>query len=46
MPFLLSAPKSPASIAVGQLAVRLEQGVSQSVQAGGFFNRMSKWFRK
>ncbi len=45
-PFLLASPKAPASIAVGQLAVRLEQGVSQAAQPGGFFNRMSRWFKK
>jgi flagellar biosynthesis protein FlhG len=45
-PFLLASPKAPASIAVGQLAVRLEQGVSQAIQPGGFFNRMSRWFKK
>ena len=48
-PFLLAAPKCGASLAVSQLAMRLEQGVagaSSSAQNGGFFNRMSRWFRK
>ena len=50
LPFVLSAPRSPASLAVAQLAMRLEQGVASasasSGQNGGFFNRMSRWFRR
>src|SRR5206468_444937 len=46
-PFLLSAPKCAASHAVSQLAIRLEQGVaSASGEEGGFFDRMSRWFRR
>lgn len=45
-PFVLGAPKSPASICIAQLAMRLEQGVAQSQHNSGFFNRMSRWFRK
>jgi hypothetical protein len=26
--------------------MRLEQGIVQYADNGGFFNRMSKWFRK
>ena len=49
MPFMLSAPRCAASLAISQLAMRLEQGVaaaSTSAQNGGFFNRMSRWFRR
>ena len=48
-PFVLANPKSPASHCIAQLAMRLEQGVvSASGGAGGegFFNRMSRWFRR
>jgi flagellar biosynthesis protein FlhG len=44
-PFVLSAPKSPAAYAVSQLAIRLQQGVV-AANDGGFFNRMSRWFRR
>jgi flagellar biosynthesis protein FlhG len=44
-PFVISAPKSPASHAVNQLAIRLQQGVV-ATNDGGFFNRMSRWFRR
>lgn len=47
IPFVLGAPKSAASLCVTQLAMRLERGVITShTSNGGFFNRMSKWFRK
>jgi len=45
VPFLLSAPKSAASFCVTQLAMRFEQGIAPAAD-GGFFNRMSKWFKK
>ena len=47
-PFLISSPRCPASVSIGQLAMRLERGVSLSVDTtgGGFFNRMSRWFRR
>jgi flagellar biosynthesis protein FlhG len=45
-PFVIGAPKSPASACIAQLAMRMEQGVAASMSSGGFFNRMSRWFRK
>jgi flagellar biosynthesis protein FlhG len=45
-PFVLGAPRCPASIAVAQLATRLEHGVAGKLDPGGFFNRMSRWFRR
>lgn len=45
-PFVLNAPRCPASHALGQLAMRLEQGVAASAQGGGFFQRMNRWFRR
>ena len=46
-PFVLSAPNCPAACAVSQLAVRLEQGVASAAhQPVGFFQRMSRWFRR
>jgi flagellar biosynthesis protein FlhG len=45
-PFVLSSPKSPASLCIAQLAIRLQQGVAMNASNGGFFNRMSKWFRR
>jgi flagellar biosynthesis protein FlhG len=44
-PFVIANPRSPASQCIAQLAVRLESGVAASVTSGGFFNRMSRWFR-
>ena len=47
MPFLLASPRCPASQCIGQLAMRLEQGVGPKLDnGGGFFNRMSRWFKK
>jgi flagellar biosynthesis protein FlhG len=46
VPFVIGSPKSPASLCIAQLAIRLQQGVAMNVSHGGFFNRMSKWFRK
>jgi flagellar biosynthesis protein FlhG len=45
-PFVLTSPKCPASHCVAQLAIRLEQGVAAYESGGGFFHRMSKWFRR
>jgi len=45
-PFMLGAPRCAAAGSIGQLAVRLEQGVAGKSEHGGFFNRMSRWFRK
>jgi len=46
-PFLLASPRCPASMCINQLAMRLERGVAPSLDGGGgFFNRMSRWFRK
>lgn len=48
-PFVLASPRSPASLCIAQLAMRLEQGViGAGAGAGqnGFFNRMSQWFRR
>lgn len=47
-PFLLASPHCAASRYISQLAMRLERGVTPSADAGGggFFNRMSKWFRR
>lgn len=45
-PFVLSSPRCGASQCVGQLAMRLEQGVAGTVHSVGFFNRMSRWFRR
>lgn len=45
-PFVLSNPRCPASMAISQLAARLERGIGAPTESGGFFNRMSKWFRK
>ena len=44
-PFLLASPRCPASQGIGQLAMRLQRGIGPAVP-GGFFNRMSRWFRK
>jgi len=46
-PFVLANPKCPAAQALSQLAVRLEQGVAHvNTGDGGFFLRMSRWFRR
>jgi len=46
VPFVVGAPNCPASVCVAQLAMRLERGVVPGPEASGFFNRMSRWFRK
>ena len=45
-PFVIGAPRCAASGSIAQLAIRLEQGVAGKLDHGGFFNRMSRWFRK
>jgi flagellar biosynthesis protein FlhG len=45
-PFVLAAPRSLASQCVSQLAMRLAQGVGTPIVGGGFFNRVSRWFRR
>jgi flagellar biosynthesis protein FlhG len=45
-PFVIGAPRCGASFAIAQLAMRLEQGVAHQLDSGGFFHRMSRWFRK
>jgi flagellar biosynthesis protein FlhG len=44
-PFILASPRCPASQGIGQLAMRLQRGIGPAAP-GGFFNRMSRWFRK
>jgi flagellar biosynthesis protein FlhG len=54
MPFVLAYPRSPAAACVTQLAMRLSAGVVAGANgnavgvnaSGGFFNRMSRWFRR
>lgn len=46
VPFMLAAPRSPAARCIAKLAMRLEQGVNSPSDMGGFFNRMSRWFKK
>ena len=38
-------PASPASKCLGQLAMRLQQGVGPA-ESAGFFNRMGRWFKR
>ena len=49
-PFVLASPASRASHCITQLAMRLEQGVvaggGGAAASEGFFNRMSRWFRR
>jgi flagellar biosynthesis protein FlhG len=45
-PFVLGTPNCPAARCIEKLAMRLEQGVANANDHGGFFNRMSRWFRK
>ena len=46
VPFTLAAPRCAASFCITQLALRFEQGIAPPTEAGGFFHRMSRWFRK
>ncbi len=46
-PFTLAQPRCAASLCVAQLAARLQQGVGAgSAPRAGFFQRMSRWFRR
>jgi flagellar biosynthesis protein FlhG len=45
-PFVLAYPRCPAAMCVTQLAMRLSAGVRTPTAPGGFFSRMSRWFRK
>lgn len=45
-PFVLAYPKCPASVSVTQLAMRLASGVGTPARNSGFFDRMSRWFRR
>lgn len=45
-PFVIGSPRCAASNSISHLAVRFEQGVASKLDQGGFFNRMSRWFRK
>jgi len=44
-PFMIASPRCGAAHAVSQLAMKLATGVSPTGE-GGFFNRMSKWFKR
>jgi len=46
VPFVISAPRCPASQSIAQLAMRLERGVGERLESGGFFNRMFGWLRR
>jgi flagellar biosynthesis protein FlhG len=46
-PFVLGAPRCPASQCIARLAIRLEQGVATRLDPNvGFFTRMMGWFRR
>jgi flagellar biosynthesis protein FlhG len=45
-PFVLGSPHCPASQSVARLAMRLQQGVGNKLDTGGFFSRMSRWFKR
>lgn len=44
-PFVMASPRSAAAQAIQDLAMKLAAGVAPTGD-GGFFNRMSRWFRK
>lgn len=44
-PFVLSAPRSMASVGVGQLASRLQQDSPVRTHPAGFFHRLSRWLK-
>lgn len=44
-PFVLAAPRSEAAQCVHRVAARLAEETTHA-EGGGFFNRMSKWFRR
>lgn len=45
-PWVLAYPRCPASTCVNQLAMRLASGVGAPVRNAGFFDRVSRWFRR
>ena len=47
VPVALAEPGAPASVGLARLAQRLERGLArQAPAAGGFFGRLSGWWRK
>ncbi|MGH7178273.1 MAG: MinD/ParA family protein [Tepidisphaeraceae bacterium] len=46
VPFVLDSPRCAASQSVAHLAMRLEEGVAGKIEMSGFFDRMSRWFRR
>jgi len=46
VPFSLAFPRSAATQSIAHLAIRLEQGVATTLQPSGFFQRMTKLFRR
>jgi flagellar biosynthesis protein FlhG len=49
VPFVLGAPRCAAAQCIGQLAMRLQQGVAGATQgdgAAGFFQRMGRWLKR
>jgi flagellar biosynthesis protein FlhG len=45
VPFLIGSPRCPASLCISALASRLERGIGAQ-SSGGFFSRMSRWFKR
>jgi flagellar biosynthesis protein FlhG len=46
VPFSLAFPRSAATQGIAHLAIRLEQGVATTLQPAGFFQRLTKLFRR
>jgi len=46
IPFSLAFPRTAATLSIGHLAIRLQQGVATNLQPSGFFQRMTKFFRR
>jgi flagellar biosynthesis protein FlhG len=46
VPFVLASPRCGAAQCVAQLAMRLEQGAGAQSDPAGFFNRMTRWFKR
>lgn len=42
-PFVINAPRCPASMCLTQLAGRLQEGLSPAPPQGGFFRKMGRW---
>lgn len=42
-PFTIASPRSPASLGIAQLAIRLQDGVAVNLDAGSFFHRIGRW---